>query len=354
MRIICELTINLLLLTLLSLIFSCTTVETTKSIDSNVNPNLQADLKKSQFSLLEDKSFSILKIFSPSFLFIFSDATNGPNLKAIATYNSVFQAAPKTYSDYFDKKITLPDNFRNIITLPTAVHEAFHIYTFQGTGSKTTIYFGLNEKLTLNTFPTFPSNLISDNISTDIKNNFASRYSVYIDSPMKAYTTQKSGLFGLLNEYAAYFISAKTTIDLIDSFTELIDYDDKYFYLFYQKIQSYLVGLDEFKYFVASYLDYAEQNQKVVFEKIQSEIILKQVLTKLASKTDELKIISNNKLKDLEANLNFKLNSDGIKTSTKNIVLSTFSSSIYLELDKIINEELQKPRLQKVLTKFFQ
>ena len=338
----------------MSFILSCATVEKPSSLNNSVDHNLRADIKSSQTSLVDDKIFSILQKFSPSFLFLFSDSNNGQNIKALSTYNSVFHSAPKTHSDYYGAMINLPNDFKEIITIPTALHEAFHIYTLQGSGSKTTIYFGSNEKLILDTFPTFPSIVIRDTISTKIRTNLASRYSVYIDSTIKNMSTQKYGIFGLLNEYAAYFISAKTAIELIESFTELIVYDDKYFYLFYQMVQSYLVGLAEFKYFIASYLDYAGKNQRTVYEKLQSDISLKQVLSKLDSKTDELKIVSINNFKKLEENLNIQIDSDRSKTSNHNIVLSNFSSSLYLELDKSINEELLKPRMQRILINFFQ
>jgi len=173
-----------------------------------------------------------------------------------------------------------PFTDENIVkSLPVVVHESHHgllrygqelIGNFIGRGDIAFdhgyYYFTADDFSLVKTTKTFPSRELVKLFPDSIQNQFL--YLPYLEGMSEIQSTQVSGIFGLLGEYCAYYRSAKTTADLYGFYEKMGP--EANWQRFLIDITFYLYATSEFRYFILTYLDYAEQNHPDIYKQLIS------------------------------------------------------------------------------------
>lgn len=146
-------------------------------------------------------------------------------------------------------------------TLPTAVHEECHHFTrmdpsyAQGKWNyQEKIYTGEGEYITVTFTDTFPTEEMSKLLPTDLR---SSRYKTYVSEGASASANQQ-GIYGLLNEFAAYCWGNNNLV-------KTYDYCAGYWG---NRYTNEFVSCAEFRFWILSYMLYAKENHPETYQGI--------------------------------------------------------------------------------------
>lgn len=162
-------------------------------------------------------------------------------------------------------------------SISTVVHESCHMYQSKkplilcaekdlpySFENKYTVYFiDQNQEYLVQETPTFPSRKIAAHIPKNLR---SFRYNTYINTGQRALGTQQSGVYGLMDEWAAYFNGFKTTVLNFNEYQRLGQLDG--FKSFLGDAGSIRIAYPEFKYYILTYLTYAQQNDPKIYHAI--------------------------------------------------------------------------------------
>jgi hypothetical protein len=164
--------------------------------------------------------------------------------------------------------------------LPTAVHEVCHGYQGMRTYSVMTertmplkfsgynvYYISANEEYLVPYTPTFPSIDMAGEFPTDLR---VFRYETYINTKNKIQSTQQHGIYGLMDEWAAYYNGTKVVIEAFPIYKKRAEQSVNAWFDFISNAASIHIAHAEFKYYILHYLDYASRKNKEVFDAIMA------------------------------------------------------------------------------------
>jgi hypothetical protein len=165
--------------------------------------------------------------------------------------------------------------------ISTAVHEACHMYqskranvvlTQRGTpidfdSDHTVYYISANEEHLVQHTPTFPSIKMASEITGNLQ---SFRYETYIKTNQSILGTQQDGIYGLMDEWAAYYNGFKTTVLNFDEYAILAKNDMDPYYNFLQDAGSIRIAYPEFKFYIIHYLHFAQRKEKKIFDQIMA------------------------------------------------------------------------------------
>ena len=171
-----------------------------------------------------------------------------------------------------------PYTEENIVkSLPVVVHECFHglerygqdlVSQYCGRGDFAYrcnyFYFEKDNFAIVKRTETFPSRELVVLFPDSIQSRFL--YFPYIKEFSDIVSTQQSGIFGLLSEFNAYYRSAKTTADMFPYYEKLGPEADWMRFLI--DITFNLYACYEFKYYILTYLQFAEQYHPSIYKQL--------------------------------------------------------------------------------------
>lgn len=179
------------------------------------------------------------------------------------------------------------DNFEQVLSsISTAVHEACHMYQskkgFQiideqnlnyEFGAQYAVYY-INEatEFLVKETEVFPSIQIARLVPKELRK---SRYDTYIDSKNKILGTQQSGVYGLMDEWSAYYNGFKTTVMNYPIYESKASDNVGYFLNYISDASNTKLSYYEFKYFILQYLSYARSKEKKIYKELMTNAEMK-------------------------------------------------------------------------------
>jgi hypothetical protein len=165
-------------------------------------------------------------------------------------------------------------------SLNTIVHEICHSYTFIAAhsllnetqqsnsftdNSYSALYINPEETILLRHTDVFVSRKMQTSIPKEMRTQ---RFSTYIRSIAPNLGSQKNGVYGLLDEWNAYYQGTRTTLELYDYYQEKSREDHLVWLDFFADFSGTYFAHLEFKYFILKYLFYAKENYSEVYKNI--------------------------------------------------------------------------------------
>ena len=217
--------------------------------------------------------------------------------KLAKTYNSdalmILQSDPKaTYLTFVDSR----DRLDVLRSYETAVHETVHGMNY----TKVSSYFITGDvKIEYKETDIFLSSELNNMVSADTQGKIL-RYALYIQGGEWGddVNSIQSGIYGIMDEYNAYFHGAKAAMELYDYYKELKDIPSWTRYL--QHIDGTISSYYEFRLFIAWYGIYAKKNHADVYSSFMENKELKVAFTLIDQMFEEL-IERREQLNDLVA-----------------------------------------------------
>lgn len=226
----------------------------------------------------EETVLQLLKDYSPTGYYIVSRYLNAPT-------EVNFNDGTAKYSFKSNKnKITefLEGNTEKEIrmSIGTLVHEFCHGYTSSllryqlleerqiplvlGNNCQT-YYIGGNANIIIKKAQTFPTREIASSISESLR---TFRFKLYVDSESPYLGTQIDGIYGLLNEFNAYYHGIKASVDLYPYYRDNLGPDPEKWVDYFIDVNGQYFAYQEFKFFILKYLQYAETNHVEIYRNI--------------------------------------------------------------------------------------
>ncbi len=165
------------------------------------------------------------------------------------------------FMEYFDgsTEALRMDSF-NVI-----VHEMAHGYTGEIAGySSVYIFISPVESIEVPLTDIFPS---SKMVRAFPKNLRTFRFD-YIDTDSRELGTQVQGVYGLLDEFNAYFLGTKTSYELLPYYLDQGVNTD--WGIFFNTVNGTLYGILEFKLYILKYLIFARENYPQIYSRLMA------------------------------------------------------------------------------------
>lgn len=165
--------------------------------------------------------------------------------------------------------------------ISTVVHEGCHMYQSQKPNVLLaergqldfkvdySVYFiSRTEEYLVKHTSTFPSIRMASEIPEPLQ---SFRYATYIKTNQSILGTQQSGVYGLMDEWSAYYNGFKTTVLNFPEYASASAENemDPYFN-FLSDAGSIRMAYPEFKYYILHYLEYAGRNEKAVYDQVMA------------------------------------------------------------------------------------
>jgi len=237
--------------------------------------------------------------------------------------------------------------------LPTVVHELTHGYVGHPHDyllenkicpeKKYQIYPFENKEVLLALTPTFASRELAKVIPKD---KITFRYETYITGTS---STQSQGVYGLLDEWHAYYVGARTSFLLKEYYQKTVQKPHDWIN-FFSHINSELVAYYEFRYFILTYLQHAKQNNPAIFKAIIQNAEFKKVFKYVDD--SYAKLISD--FKAFRNQLQADLQKKGVKALKRedNFYIENRGTPWFETQEDIVKlePELNKKEFQEILT----
>lgn len=227
------------------------------------------------------RALAILKKHSPEGYQILDTYLNAPTEFKIGLME--ISSSKTDFSFYI-----MGDDEKSIVaSLGTIVHEINHGYTgLLALNEKATknltkladkqaslFFINTNQQILVPHTATFPSKEIANNIKLPFRDF---RYDEYITSNNTFLGTQQSGVYGLMDEWNAYFQDTKTNYELYSYFVEETKQEPGDWARYLSQVNGVFYAYAEFKYFILEYLLYAQVNQPVIYQDIINNAAFKE------------------------------------------------------------------------------
>lgn len=178
-------------------------------------------------------------------------------------------------------------------SLSTLVHEACHGYTHHEVFTHlqkakqalslgemySLFYLDKQEEVLVKHTPTFPSSELHEHFPDSLK---SARYQTYVYPP-SGNTTQTIGIYGLLDEWHAYYHGTKMAVRLYPYFHRLARDDPEQWAYYFTGVHGTYLAYPEFKLYLLAYLLHAQRHQPEVYEGILANHPFKRVVVRIDS-----------------------------------------------------------------------
>ncbi len=182
----------------------------------------------------------------------------------------------KTKKDNF-MEFVKSDKIEDLLAaINIVVHETCHSYTAlaafketeeqfgKATGGYHSYYIGDNTSMLVKRTETFESAKIADSIPERLR---TFRFKTYI-AGSKYNSTQSYGIYGLLNEFNAYYHGNRAAYDMYPYYRDKISGGPGKWHGYFSGVNRSLSAYMEFKYYILKYLQYAKINYPAVYKGI--------------------------------------------------------------------------------------
>lgn len=194
------------------------------------------------------------------------------------------------FMDWIDSDDFLDD-------IAVAVHEECHGYTNLTNNSihSKVFYLGNGKSVTVKLTDVFYTREMASSIPEKLR---TFRFSTYVGDAGKNAGSNFFGVYGLLDEFTAYYYGTKTRCNLYDYYMTYAQsaYD---WFDYIRDVQSHYFSYAEFRYYILKYLIYAKDHYKSVYDSIMANREFKTVFNTIDQKFNDLIQDYFNKRKDL-------------------------------------------------------
>lgn len=327
--------------------------QTTQTVNENVQP--QQEISNESFTEpvvnnhltgtpIQKLTWQLLSTYSPDGYYILDEFYKAPT-----EYGGQTQSGDDDFTTWIDGQSELDV----VKSLNTVVHEVDHGFTGRvylkilketnspvEDGGYSSFYLGNKETRLVRHTDVFVSKEIN---SVYPSNLVTSRYQTYVYPSEPIMGSQQSGVYGLLDEWNAYYNGTKTSVDLYKYFKEKMNDADGWSDFFSDYYGTYYAYL-EFKSYILVYMMYAKKNYPDKYQGFMNNADLLYSLRK----TDEIwkKVILN--FKNLKASIIADLSSRGMEVEEKDgfIFINGSGTGNFMETYNKFQEELKKPEYQ--------
>lgn len=254
-----------------------------QNLDGLIKSHVEAIKKHKIFipdqAVVREKYFELLKKHSP------------------ATFPIIDRLRQR--NDSFDILVFVLADNSLVLGMETAVHEGTHVVTrTPGRAKEYAYYINPGETIVVPITETFPSKelvaVIPENLRTF-------RFKTYIEAPISDTATQSEGIYGLLDEFNAYYQGLFAACDLFPYYKENIFSPNFMTYFeFLRAVYADYFAYYEFKFFIETYLIYAQKKYPAAYGKIMGNRNFISVFRKL----DAAWIGLLERIRDLEKEMN--------------------------------------------------
>jgi len=203
-------------------------------------------------------------------------------------YNSNALAILKSTKKYSDYTRWVHGNKHEDIlrSYGTVIHETCHSYNFHIGGFDGAGYFiSPDIQLVVPETEIYKSNELDKIIPKEWKKNIF-RYKTYIkgDGGMLTISSIKNGIYGLMDEYDAYYQDTKASVELFDYYKTFASFSDpKQWTEYLSSCYSIVYAYYEFRLFIAWYLKYAQKKYPEIYQNIVKNKKLKVAYTLISN-----------------------------------------------------------------------
>lgn len=297
----------------------------------------------------EAKALKILKKYSPDGYEIITDYRQAP-----ASYK--FGNAKMSFykNNSFKRYLATKNRLTLAGSLSTAVHEMNHAYTdlcayrhlktIEMGEEYECYYLDDGKYVIVKLTETFPVKNMSSEVPQELR---TFRYETYMSKPSKNQSTQTSGVYGLLNEFNAYYQGSKTSYNLYDYYTDETEGKVSDRQLWMQNFDGSFFAYAEFRYYILMYLIYAEKNEKEIYEGIMQNAEFKQVFNYVDQAFFQL--IADYQSRRAKLLDEFKKQKMSVNIDDDRTWIDGLGTGNFQREYKILMKEMQKPQYRKML-----
>ena len=197
-------------------------------------------------------------------------------IAVMTSQSSYIFSGHKVYGDPFKTHLKGDSRYGFLSSLSVAIHESTHYYSeiyslkriSTKSGSRSSddyfcYYESSGEGILVKVTNVFPSRDIKEMIDKNLRGIY---YKVYIDSNDSSLVAQGMGVYGLLDEMNAYIRGAKVVLDLYPLYIQ--NNPGEGLIRFQEDIVPDITAALDFRYYVLSYLIYAQNNRPDTYKNI--------------------------------------------------------------------------------------
>lgn len=299
----------------------------------------------------EEKALKILQKYSPDGYEIITDYQNAP-----AKYKFENTSIGFTKNNGFKRYLETKNKLAMVNSISTAVHEMNHAYTglcaYQHLDKKgfddefECYYLDNGEYVVVKLTETFSVKKMADKIPKKLQ---TFRYKTYMGSPSKFQSTQVSGIYGLLNEFNAYYQDSKTSYNLYNYYKAETKGKVADWQLWMQTFDGTYFAHAEFRYYILMYLIYAEKYQKAIFNNIMQNAEFKHVFNHVDKAYTQL--IKNYQTRRETLLDEFREQKKSVSIDDKWTRIDGMGTGNYQSEYNLLMKEMEKQQYQKMLEK---
>ena len=260
--------------------------------------------------------------------------------------------AKDRFAPFIDHYIEGEDKARWALDLPLALHELYHLNSFETNAGRTdsSFYFLTpDHTIAVSRFPTFHTREMVTAVPSHPVDQLL-RFDTYVDvDSLSAMYSNTNGIFGLMEEYCAYYFELKASVALHDYLLKKHGYDDPEVWVdYYGTIASTRYAMLEFKLFISWYLQFAQSCHPTVYQAcIESDglrnlfTFLDEELIRLTNSYDQQRATLFTKMGDsLHMDGDFLTNSEsghamGVQDEEYGVVAELLEAPEHLILEKL-------------------
>ncbi len=168
------------------------------------------------------------------------------------------------------------------------VHENYHTYNWSFIGYDNTRRYYIDDAtiLTVETYKVFNSHKLNSIVPNKLEEEIF-RYDTYVGSreDLNLLDSKVNGIFGLLEEFAAYYQGSKASLELYPFLHKNFGYSNKVvWHEYFTRPTSSLYALYEFQLFISWYLQYAQKYDRQLYSRIIHDDRLKLVYSVISNR----------------------------------------------------------------------
>lgn len=241
--------------------------------------------------------------------------------------------------------------------LPTAVHEECHAYSMlsylKGGARQSRFYLGDGKTVAVKHTDVFKTKEMASTIPQDLR---TFRFDTYIGNADDYLAANSLGVYGLLDEFTAYYYGTRTACELYDYYMTLDQTPDNWFD-YISNVSGQYFAHAEFRFYILKYLMYAKQNYPNIYKDIMANKEFKQVFNTIDVKFAQIIDEFFNKKQQIaalldrigyeayERNGRFEIvKRDGSTTLTRSINTGSYDEQYFR-----LMEEMEKPEYQALI-----
>ncbi|TAF63040.1 MAG: hypothetical protein EAZ55_14595 [Cytophagales bacterium] len=291
------------------------------------------------------RTLELIKLYNADGYYVIETVKSLPTTYQIGDVN-IKTSTSSTYEEYIEG--TTEKEW--IASTNTIVHEMNHAFSSQMVykavqdaqlpytmNDKYIVIYTQNQSYLLIQFQeVFPSRELAALIPTSLR---TFRFDTYINSSSKILGTQQFGIYGLLNEWNAYYQGTKASLQLYDYYAK--QNNNQAWLDYMQNVEGTLYAYQEFKFYILQYLLYAQKKHPIQYKQIIENTNFKQAFvfvdTYFKKLIDEYFVIRQ-KIAENLSKQNIKMEISEGYTFIEMKGIGNFS-----EEHALLNDELNKP-----------